>query len=121
MGSGVQAPHSFCVPHDSYYGVDLVALACEKGWADGTMINAHCPLLLAVHGKWPARSACEWEQHKVTKWGPRGSVQVSMVRGARRPRSGAQPSIGRSSSRRLTAAATTCRVVRPFGPSVMGY
>jgi hypothetical protein len=28
------------------------------------MINARCPLLLAVHGNWPARSACQWEQHK---------------------------------------------------------
>jgi hypothetical protein len=76
----------FSIPHDSdsiLPGADLRGLACQKGWVDGTMINAHCPLLLAVHGKWAARSACQWEQHKVTKRGPRGSVNVSMVRGAR--------------------------------------
>lgn len=49
------------------------------------MINARCPLLLGgVLGKWPARSACQWEQDKVATMVPRSSVRVSMVGGAHR-------------------------------------
>ena len=38
---------------------------------------------LAVRGKWPARSACQWEHDKVARRGPRGGVRASMACGAR--------------------------------------
>jgi hypothetical protein len=48
----------------------------------------------SARGKWPARSACQWERDKVARRGPRGSVRASMVCGAHRSTDVARSSDG---------------------------